>query len=214
MPRPSLCERPLRAPGRGVACPDRGSRLSAGRRRLRGMGRVCRQAGGCGGPFRPAGAEPERAGHPRARMGRAAHHPRAARRPCAATTPREARAYRADHPAAPRRATRPSPRPRRSADRSSSSARGRAIRPPPQACATARASRPSPLPDIRWGRCDIKSVSPAAQCAGPPGRQGRRGAYEAWLVDSPRPGHRGRGLSNAWIVDARTASSIPANARA
>ncbi|MFN4310662.1 MAG: D-amino-acid transaminase [Ferrovibrio sp.] len=53
-------------------------------------------------------------------------------------------------------------------------------------------------PDIRWGRCDIKTVGllPAALA-----KQAAKeaGAYEAWLVD--RDGHVTEGSSsNAWIV--------------
>jgi D-alanine transaminase len=56
------------------------------------------------------------------------------------------------------------------------------------------------LPDIRWGRCDIKSVSLLPNILA---KQEARdsGAYEAWLVDGD--GHVTEGSStNAWIVDA------------
>ena len=56
------------------------------------------------------------------------------------------------------------------------------------------------LPDIRWGRCDIKTIGLLPNVLA---RQAAKtqGAYEAWLVD-------GQGLitegaaSNAWILDA------------
>ena len=80
----------------------------------------------------------------------------------------------------------------------------------PQIVATARRVRPvSPaalaegvkaitIPDLRWARCDIKSVAllPAAM-----GKQAAReaGAYEAWQYD--RDGFITEGTSsNAWIV--------------
>ena len=55
------------------------------------------------------------------------------------------------------------------------------------------------MPDLRWGRCDIKSVSLLANVLA---RQdaAEAGAYEAWLVD--RDGNVTEGsASNAWIVD-------------
>lgn len=55
------------------------------------------------------------------------------------------------------------------------------------------------MPDIRWGRCDIKSVALLPNVLG---KQTAReaGAYEAWLVD--REGCVTEGTStNAWIVD-------------
>lgn len=56
------------------------------------------------------------------------------------------------------------------------------------------------MPDIRWGRCDIKSVSLLPNVLAK--QQAREaGAYEAWLVD--RDGHVTEGTSStAWIVDA------------
>ena len=54
------------------------------------------------------------------------------------------------------------------------------------------------LPDIRWKRCDIKSVALLANVLG---KQEARdaGAYEAWLVDEA--GYITEGTSsNAWIV--------------
>jgi D-alanine transaminase len=56
------------------------------------------------------------------------------------------------------------------------------------------------MPDIRWGRCDIKSVSLLPNVLAK--QQAREaGAYEAWLVD--RDGHVTEGTSStAWFVDA------------
>ena len=56
-------------------------------------------------------------------------------------------------------------------------------------------------PDIRWGRCDIKTVGLLPNALA---KQAAReaGAYEAWLVD--RDGYVTEGAStNAWIVDAQ-----------
>ena len=63
-------------------------------------------------------------------------------------------------------------------------------------------------PDIRWGRCDIKTVGllPNAMA-----KQAARqaGAYEAWLVDAD--GYVTEGAStNAWIVDADGVLRTPA----
>jgi D-alanine transaminase len=80
----------------------------------------------------------------------------------------------------------------------------------PVVVVTARRSRPPnpklweegvaviTIPDIRWQRCDIKSVALVANVLGK--QQAREaGAYEAWLVD-PR-GRITEGTStNAWIV--------------
>jgi D-alanine transaminase len=54
------------------------------------------------------------------------------------------------------------------------------------------------IPDIRWQRCDIKSVALVANVLGK--QQAREvGAYEAWLVDTQ--GRVTEGTStNAWIV--------------
>src|SRR3954452_5565897 len=82
----------------------------------------------------------------------------------------------------------------------------------PVLVATARRSRPPnprlgqegiaviTIPDIRWLRCDIKSVSLVPNVLGK--QQAREaGAYEAWQVD--RDGHVTEGTStNAWIVTA------------
>jgi D-alanine transaminase len=54
------------------------------------------------------------------------------------------------------------------------------------------------IPDIRWQRCDIKSVALVANVLGKQ-RAREAGAYEAWLVD--RDGFVTEGTStNAWIV--------------
>src|SRR5436305_12686585 len=59
------------------------------------------------------------------------------------------------------------------------------------------------IPDIRWQRCDIKSVALVANVLGK--QQAREaGAYEAWQVD--REGRITEGTStNAWIVTADNA---------
>jgi D-alanine transaminase len=56
------------------------------------------------------------------------------------------------------------------------------------------------IPDIRWRRCDIKSVALLPNVLGK--QQAREaGAYEAWLVDDK--GHVTEGTStNAWIITA------------
>ncbi len=56
------------------------------------------------------------------------------------------------------------------------------------------------LPDIRWGRCDIKSIALLAPVLGK--QQAREaGAFEAWQIDSDGFVTEGTS-SNAWIVDA------------
>ncbi|MBZ0325794.1 MAG: D-amino-acid transaminase [Alphaproteobacteria bacterium] len=56
------------------------------------------------------------------------------------------------------------------------------------------------LPDIRWGRCDIKTVALLANILGKQTAV-ESGAFEAWLVDAA--GNITEGTSsNAWIVDA------------
>ncbi len=54
------------------------------------------------------------------------------------------------------------------------------------------------IPDIRWQRCDIKTISLVGNVLGK--QQAREaGAYEAWMVDGE--GHITEGTStNAWIV--------------
>jgi D-alanine transaminase len=68
------------------------------------------------------------------------------------------------------------------------------------------------IPDIRWQRCDIKSISLVPNVLGK--QQAREaGAYEAWQVD--REGHVTEGTStNAWIVthDAEVVTRAPDNA--
>lgn len=56
------------------------------------------------------------------------------------------------------------------------------------------------MPDIRWGRCDIKTIGLTANVLA---KQAAReaGCYEAWLVDSD--GYVTEGAStSAWIIDA------------
>mgnify|MGYP000249847241 FL=1 len=55
------------------------------------------------------------------------------------------------------------------------------------------------MPDIRWGRCDIKTVMLLPACLAKTAAY-REGASEAWLVD--REGFVTEGSSsNAWIID-------------
>src|SRR3954469_17107504 len=82
----------------------------------------------------------------------------------------------------------------------------------PPLVAPPRRSRPPPsrlgddgiavitIPDIRWQRCDIKSVALVANVLGKQQARGA-GAYEAWQID--REGQVTEGTStNAWIVTA------------
>src|SRR5712671_5913832 len=82
----------------------------------------------------------------------------------------------------------------------------------PTLVVTARRSRPPDprlgrdgiavitIPDIRWQRCDIKSVALVANVLGKQAAR-EQGAYEAWQVD--RIGQVTEGTStNAWIVTA------------
>jgi len=55
------------------------------------------------------------------------------------------------------------------------------------------------VPDIRWGRCDIKSISLLPNCLAKQDAR-ERGAYEAWLVDGEGQVTEGSS-TNAWIVD-------------
>ena len=56
-------------------------------------------------------------------------------------------------------------------------------------------------PDIRWGRCDIKTVGLLPNALAKQAAK-EAGAYEAWLVD--KDGYVTEGSStNAWIVDAQ-----------
>ncbi|MEM9683012.1 MAG: aminotransferase class IV, partial [Pseudomonadota bacterium] len=54
------------------------------------------------------------------------------------------------------------------------------------------------IPDIRWDRCDIKTVSLLPNCIGKT-TAARAGAYEAWQVDGDGMITEGTS-SNAWIV--------------
>jgi len=54
------------------------------------------------------------------------------------------------------------------------------------------------IPDIRWQRCDIKTVSLLPNCIGKTAAA-RAGAYEAWQVDADGMVTEGTS-SNAWIV--------------
>ena len=54
------------------------------------------------------------------------------------------------------------------------------------------------IPDIRWQRCDIKTVSLLPNCIGKT-MAARAGAYEAWQVDADGMVTEGTS-SNAWIV--------------
>ena len=56
------------------------------------------------------------------------------------------------------------------------------------------------LPDIRWGRCDIKSVALLPNVLAKQAAR-EKGAFEAWLVDSAGLVTEGA-ASNAWIIDA------------
>jgi D-alanine transaminase len=57
------------------------------------------------------------------------------------------------------------------------------------------------LPDIRWGRCDIKSISLLPNILAKQTAK-ERGAYEAWLVDAKGDVTEGSS-TNAWIVNAK-----------
>ena len=54
-------------------------------------------------------------------------------------------------------------------------------------------------PDIRWGRCDIKTVGLLPNVLAKQAAR-ERGAYEAWMVDEMGLVTEG-GSTNAWIVD-------------
>jgi len=73
-----------------------------------------------------------------------------------------------------------------------------ATKPPPDAGVLETGKRVVSVPEIRWGRCDIKSTSLLPNVlAKQHAREG--GAYEAWFVD--REGIVSEGAStNAWIV--------------
>jgi D-alanine transaminase len=71
---------------------------------------------------------------------------------------------------------------------------------PPNPKTTAEGARVITVPDLRWARCDIKSIALLPNILGK--QQAREaGAYEAWQVD--REGNVTEGTStNAWIVTA------------
>lgn len=72
--------------------------------------------------------------------------------------------------------------------------------PVPAASEAGRGVEVVTLPDIRWRRCDIKSVSLLPNVLAREAAR-RAGAYEAWLVDAT--GHVTEGTaSNAWMVAA------------
>ena len=69
----------------------------------------------------------------------------------------------------------------------------------PQTAAADRGARIISIPDGRWGRCDVKSVSLLPNVLAKQAAR-EQGAYEAWFVDSE--GRVTEGSStNAWIVD-------------
>lgn len=75
-----------------------------------------------------------------------------------------------------------------------------AAKPPPNPALLETGVKAKSVPDIRWGRCDIKSVALLPNVLA---KQAAReaGAYEAWLVDED--GFVTEGSStNAWIVTA------------
>lgn len=85
--------------------------------------------------------------------------------------------------------------------------------PEPTVVATARCSDPKAaearaaagvkiitLPDIRWGRCDIKSIALLPNVLAKQAAK-EQGAFEAWLVDAHGLVTEGA-ASNAWILDA------------
>lgn len=57
------------------------------------------------------------------------------------------------------------------------------------------------VPDIRWGRCDIKTVGLLPNVLAKQ-RAAEAGAYEAWLVDAASGAVTEASSSNAWIIDA------------
>jgi len=71
---------------------------------------------------------------------------------------------------------------------------------PPSAAAIERGVRVITVPDIRWARCDIKSIALLPNVLAK--QQAREsGAFEAWQVDRDGLVTEG-GSTNAWIVDA------------
>ena len=71
---------------------------------------------------------------------------------------------------------------------------------PPSADIIENGARVITMPDIRWGRCDIKSISLLPNILAKQGAV-ETGAYEAWLVDEDGFVTEGS-TSNAWIVNA------------
>lgn len=67
-------------------------------------------------------------------------------------------------------------------------------------------------PDVRWGRCDIKTVMLLPACLAKD-EAGRQGAGEAWFVDEEGFVTEGAS-SNAWIVDASGTVVTRPNSRA
>ena len=75
----------------------------------------------------------------------------------------------------------------------------------------ARASGVITQPDIRWGRCDIKTVGLLPNVlAKQPAREA--GAYEAWFVDELGLVTEGAS-TNAWIIDADGRAAHPRHQR-
>ena len=73
--------------------------------------------------------------------------------------------------------------------------------PPPDPAALGQGVRVITIPDIRWKRCDIKSVSLLPNILGKQQAQ-EAGAYEAWMVNEDGVITEGTS-SNAWIVNAQ-----------
>ena len=71
---------------------------------------------------------------------------------------------------------------------------------PPSADIIENGAKVITMPDIRWGRCDIKSISLLPNILAKQGAV-ETGAYEAWLVDEDGFVTEGS-ASNAWIVNA------------
>ena len=71
--------------------------------------------------------------------------------------------------------------------------------PPPSKAAREEGVSVVTMPDIRWGRCDIKSIALLPNILAKQ-EAAEGGAYEAWLVDAAGTITEGS-ASNAWIVD-------------
>jgi D-alanine transaminase len=74
----------------------------------------------------------------------------------------------------------------------------RAVVPDPHAALAEQGIAVKTMPDIRWGRCDIKTVMLLPACLAKEAARGD-GAREAWLVDNDGFVTEGAS-SNAWIV--------------